>query len=212
MASLLTKHQMAARLVQDIPDGSYVNLGIGLPTLVGNNLDPSKEIVLHSENGALGGGGPPGPGDEDPDFVDAGKAPFRLLRGGSLFDSAVSFAMMRSGALDLAVLGAFQTSVAGDLANWKVSDSDAIPAVGGAMDLATGARDVYVLMSLFDKVGRCKLVPECTFPLTAVGCVSRVYTEYAVIELHDGRAHAVELFGDTSLAELSAWTGIGIEP
>lgn len=206
----LTKQEMAARVVADIPDGSYVNLGIGLPTLVASFLDPDKEIVFQSENGILGAGGPPPAGEEDPDFVNAGKAFVTLLPGASLFDSAASFGMMRSGALDIAVLGAFQVSERGDLANWKTNDEDAIPAVGGAMDLASGARQVYVVMTLFDKAGRSKLLPACTFPLTAPGCVTRVYTEYAVFETTDAGMRVVEAFGGTTVDWLRERTGVDL--
>lgn len=207
-STTLSKQQMAARLVQDIPNGAYVNLGIGLPTLVGHNLDPSKEIVIHSENGILGGGGPPEPGHEDPDFVNAGKAYVELLPGGSLFDSAASFGMMRSGALDIAVLGAFQVSARGDLANWRTNAIDAVPAVGGAMDLASGAKQVYVVMTLFDKSGNPKLLPECSFPLTAVNCVNRVYTDHAVFQIEATGVRLIETHGNTTSAYLQEQTGI----
>lgn len=206
----LSKQQMAARVVQDIPDGSYVNLGIGMPTLVGHHLDPAKEIVFQSENGILGAGGPPEPGREDPDFVNAGKAFVTLLPGASLFDSADSFGMMRSGALDIAVLGAFQVSASGDLANWRTNDADAIPAVGGAMDLAAGAKQVYVLMTLFDRTGSSKLLPECTFPLTAETCVNRIFTEHAVFEIVPEGVQVIETFGDITVAQLRERTGIDL--
>ncbi len=178
-----TRDQMAARLARDIPDGAVVNLGIGLPTLVANHLPADKEILLHSENGVLGMGSAPQAGDEDDDLTNAGKQPVTLLAGGSYFHSADSFAMMRGGHLDICVLGGFQVSVTGDLANWHTGAPDAIPAVGGAMDLAIGAKRTYVLMEHCTKGGASKLVQACTYPLTAVACVARVYTDLAVLDV-----------------------------
>lgn len=208
--SPLTDDEIGARVAADIPEGSYVNLGIGMPTLVGAHIGPDKEVVFHSENGILGMGGPPEPGQEDPDLVDAGKAHTTLVPGASLFHTGDSFAMMRSGALDVSVLGAFQVSARGDLANWKVAGSDAVPAVGGAMDLAAGARRLYVTMRLFDKQGRSKLLPQCTYPLTAVARVSRVYTDHALFDLHDGVVEVVETYGDTDVGALRGHTGIDL--
>jgi 3-oxoadipate CoA-transferase beta subunit len=176
----LDRNQMAARVARDIPDGSIVNLGIGLPTLVADHLPKGREIILHSENGVLGIGPRPGPGQEDEDLMNAGKEPVTLLTGGSYFHHADSFAMMRGGHLDICVLGAYQVSGRGDLANWHTGEPDAIPAVGGAMDLAIGAKDTFVMMSLLTRDGQSKLVDACTYPLTGVACVSRIYTDVAV--------------------------------
>jgi 3-oxoadipate CoA-transferase, beta subunit len=174
---------LAALVARDIPPGSVVNLGIGQPTRVSNHLDPDAGVVLHTENGMLGMG-PEAHGDEiDPDLVNAGKVPVTELPGASYFHHADSFAMMRGGHLDICVLGAFQVSATRDLANWHTGAPDAIPAVGGAMDLAIGARSVFVMMTLFAKDGSPKLVPRCTYPLTGVGCVDRVYTDVATFDL-----------------------------
>src|SRR5690349_4172683 len=196
-----TRDQMAARVARDIPEGAYVNLGIGLPTLVANHLPRNREILLHSENGVLAMGPAPAPGLEDPDLINAGKQPVTLLPGGAYFHHADSFAMMRGGHLDFCVLGAFQVSVRGDLANWHTGAPDAIPAVGGAMDLAIGAKQVFVMMTLFAKDGTSKLVPRCTYPLTGVHCVSRVYTDYAVFQIVPDGVRVTETFGIT-VAEL----------
>lgn len=177
-----TKDQLAARVAQDIPEGATVNLGIGQPTLVANHIPPSREVLLHSENGLLGMGPAPAAGQEDYDLINAGKMPVTLLPGGSFFHHADSFAMMRGGHLDVCVLGAFQVSVTGDLANWSTGAPGAIPAVGGAMDLAVGAKQTWVMMDLLTKKGESKIVAACTYPLTAVACVKRVYTELATFE------------------------------
>lgn len=182
----ISRDEIAARVAKDIPEGSYVNLGIGLPTRVGNYLPADKEIFLHSENGVLGMGPAPAPGQEDDDLINAGKQPVTLLKGGSYFHHADSFAMMRGGHLDICVLGAFQVSRHGDLANWHTGEPDAIPAVGGAMDLAAGARSVFVMMDIQTKDGQSKLVERCTYPLTGVGCVSRVYTDVGVFQIEPG--------------------------
>lgn len=208
MTTPLTREQIAQRIAQDIRPGSYVNLGIGIPTLVADAVDPRAEVVFHSENGILGSGGLVDPGEEDPDYVDASKRFIKLLPGASLFDSADSFGMMRSGALDIAVLGAFQVSGKGDLANWQPLDTDLAPAVGGAMDLAVGAKQVYVGMTLFDREGVCKLVPECTFALTAPQCVTRLYTDFGVFTMHDEGPRVVELFGGATHESIERWTGI----
>lgn len=198
----LTKDEMAARVAADIPAGSFVNLGIGQPTLVADHLADGSGVVLHTENGLLNMG-PAATGDQvDGDLTNAGKQPVTELPGSSYFDSAASFAMMRGGHLDVCVLGAFQVSVAGDIANWHTGAVDAIPAVGGAMDLAIGAKQVFVMMTLFAKDGSPKLVPECTYPLTGVGCVTRVYTDVAVFEVGGPEAVVVETFG-TSYDELA---------
>lgn len=195
----LTKDEMAARVAQDIPRGSYVNLGIGQPTLVADHLDAGAGVVLHTENGMLNMGRAARDGEVDPDLTNAGKIPVVEPPGAAYFDSAESFAMMRGSHLDVCVLGAFQVSAAGDLANWHTGEPDAIPAVGGAMDLATGARIVFVMMTLFARDGAPKLVPECTYPLTGVGCVSRVYTDLAVFEpdREGGVVRVLETFGAT---------------
>lgn len=194
---------MAKLVARDIPGGSYVNLGIGQPTLVADYLPSDKHVVLHTENGMLGMG-PQAQGDDiDPDLTNAGKLPVTELPGASYFHHADSFAMMRGGHLDVCVMGAFQVSTAGDLANWHTGDPDAIPAVGGAMDLAVGAKTVYVMMTLFDKDGNAKVVPECTYPLTGLACVSRVYTDLAVFQLKNDQVYVTETFG-TTVGELSA--------
>src|SRR5437868_12660986 len=169
----LNRDQMAARVAKDIPEGAYVNLGIGLPTLVANHLPRDREIFLQSENGLLGMGPAPAPGHEDPDLINAGKQPVTLLTGGAYFHHGDSFAMMRGGHLDICVLGAFQVAANGDLANWHTGAPDAIPAVGGAMDLAIGAKQVFVMMDHQTKTGESKIVERCGYPLTGVGCVNR---------------------------------------
>jgi 3-oxoadipate CoA-transferase, beta subunit len=204
----LSREQIAARVARDIVEGAYVNLGIGLPTLVANFLPADKEIFLHSENGVLGMGPAPAPGAEDPDLINAGKQPVTLLRGGCYFHHADSFAMMRSGRLDVCVLGAFQVSVHGDLANWSTGAPDAIPAVGGAMDLAIGARDVFVMMDLLTKNGASKLVAECTYPLTGLRCVSRVYTDLGVFAVGRDGASVIELVDGVSLDQMQGLTGL----
>ena len=204
----LNREQMAARVARDIPEGAYVNLGIGLPTLVANQLPHDREIFLHSENGILAMGPAPAPGSEDPDLINAGKQPVTLLTGGSFFDSAASFGMMRGGHLDICVLGAFQVSVAGDLANWHTGAPDAIPAVGGAMDLAVGAKKVFVMMEHQTKAGDSKIVAACTYPLTGVGCVSRIYTDLAVIDVTPTGLEVVEMVDGLALDELQRLTGV----
>lgn len=204
----LTREQMAARVAQDIPEGAYVNLGIGLPTRVANYLPPDREIFLHSENGLLGMGPAPALGEEDPDLINAGKEPVTLLTGGCFFHHADSFAMMRGGHLDICVLGAFQVSVNGDLANWHTGAPDAIPAVGGAMDLAIGAKQVFVMMELFTKQGECKLVERCTYPLTGLRCVDRVYTDVAVFDITEDGAVVAELVDGLSFEELQRMVGV----
>ena len=179
----MNREDMAARLARDIPDGACVNLGIGLPTLVADHLPGGREIILQSENGVLGMGPAPAPGEEDPDLINAGKQPVTLLPGGCFFHHADSFAMMRGGHVDICVLGAFQVSVTGDLANWHTGAPDAIPAVGGAMDLAIGAKRLFVMMEHLTKAGESKIVQTCTYPLTGVRCVSRIYTDLAVIDV-----------------------------
>ena len=203
-----TRDEMAARVARDIPEGSYVNLGIGLPTLVANHLPKDREIILHTENGLLGMGPAPRPGEEDPDLINAGKQPVTQLPGAAFFHHADSFAMMRGGHLDFCVLGAFQVSAAGDLANWHTGAPEAIPAVGGAMDLATGARNVYVMMEHMTKSGESKIVPKCTYPLTGVGCVSRIFTDLAVIDVTPHGLEVVECVGGLAFDELQRMTGV----
>jgi 3-oxoadipate CoA-transferase beta subunit len=199
---------MAARVAADIFEGAYVNLGIGLPTLVANHLPRDRDVFLHSENGILGMGPAPPPGEEDPDLINAGKQPVTLLPGGAFFHHADSFAMMRGGHLDICVLGAFQVSARGDLANWHTGAADAIPAVGGAMDLAAGARRTFVMMEHNTKSGDSKLVPTCSYPLTAVACVSRVYTDLAVLDIVPGGVKVVELAPGWSLDAVQARTAV----
>jgi len=204
----LTRDEIAARVARDIPEGAYVNLGIGLPTLVGNHLPKGKEIFLHSENGILGMGPAPAPGEEDEDLINAGKQPITVLPGAAFFHHADSFAMMRGGHLDICVLGAFQVSVTGDLANWSTGEPGAIPAVGGAMDLAVGARQVFIMMEHLTKKGESKIVERCTYPLTGIGCVSRIYTDLAVIEVTAQGLVAREWVDGMSLEELTRITGV----
>jgi 3-oxoadipate CoA-transferase beta subunit len=209
----LNRDQMAARVAQDIPEGAYVNLGIGLPTLVANHLPQPgaadhREIFLHSENGLLGMGPAPAPGDEDYDLINAGKQPVTLLPGGAFFHHADSFAMMRGGHLDICVLGAFQVSVGGDLANWHTGGADAIPAVGGAMDLAIGAKKTFVMMEHLTKSGESKIVKQCSYPLTGIGCVSRIYTDLAVIDVTPEGLKAVEVIDGLDFNELQRLTGV----
>jgi 3-oxoadipate CoA-transferase beta subunit len=199
-----TRDEMAARVAQDIADGAVVNLGIGLPTMVANHLPPGREIVLHSENGVIGIGPAPAEGDEDYDLINAGKQPVTLLPGGCYFHHADSFAMMRGGHLDVCVLGAFQVAINGDLANWHTGAPDAIPAVGGAMDLAIGAKKTWVMMELLTKSGASKLVEACTYPLTGVGCVSRIYSDLAVIDIDGGQARVTDLVDGMTFAALQA--------
>ena len=194
---MLTKDEMAAVVARDIPWGSYVNLGIGQPTLVADHLPAGSGIVLHTENGMLNMGHAAQGDEVDPELINAGKVPVIELPGASYFHHADSFAMMRGGHLDVCVLGAFQVSANGDLANWHTGEPDAIPAVGGAMDLAIGAKRVFVMMTLFSKDGAPKLVPECTYPLTGLGCVDRIYTDYATFVLESGRVRVAETFGVT---------------
>ncbi len=203
-----TRDEIARRVAQDIPDGAYVNLGIGLPTMVANHLDPAKEVFLHSENGILGMGPAPAPGAEDPDLINAGKQPVTLLTGGAYFHHADSFAMMRGGHLDICVLGAFQVSQTGDLANWHTGAPDAIPAVGGAMDLAIGAKRVFVMMEHQTKSGDSKIVERCSYPLTGVGCVARIYTDLATIDVTSDGLRVVSMADGLTLHELQALTGV----
>ena len=203
----LGRDEMARAVAADIPPGSFVNLGIGQPTKVSDYLAPDSGIVLHTENGMLGMG-PEAVGDEiDPDLTNAGKIPVTELPGAAYFHHADSFAMMRGGHLDVCVLGAFQVSERGDLANWHTGAPGAIPAVGGAMDLAIGAKDVFVMMTLFAKDGTPKLVSHCTYPLTGLACVSRVYTELATFAVGTDGIRVIATYG-TSFAELQKRLGL----
>ena len=207
-----TADEMAAKVAQAIPEGAYVNLGIGLPTRVANFLPLDREIILHSENGVLGMGPAPAAGEEDPDLMNASKQPVTLLAGGSYFHHADSFAMMRGGHLDLCVLGGFQVSSAGDLANWHTGEPGDIPAVGGAMDLALGAKRVFVMMTHCTKAGASKLVSHCTYPLTAMACVSRVYTNLAVLDVTPLGFLVVDCVAGLSHAALEALTQLPLLP
>jgi 3-oxoadipate CoA-transferase beta subunit len=203
-----SREEMASRVGRDIPDGAYVNLGIGLPTLVANHLPPGREIILHSENGVLGMGPAPAAGDEDEDLINAGKQPVTALPGAAFFHQADSFGMMRGGHLDICVLGAFQVSVGGDLANWHTGAPDAIPAVGGAMDLAIGAKQVFVMMEHLTKSGQSKIVEHCTYPLTGVACVNRIYTDLAVIDVTPHGLVVREIVPGLGFDELVRLTGV----
>jgi 3-oxoadipate CoA-transferase beta subunit len=203
----LSRNEMAQRVADDILEGAYVNLGIGVPTLVANYLG-NKEVFLHSENGVLGMGPSPAPGEEDDDLINAGKQHVTLLAGGAYFHHADSFSMMRGGHIDIAVLGAFQVSVNGDLANWHTGAEGSIPAVGGAMDLATGARQVFVMMDHLTKTGESKLVPQCTYPLTGIGCVTRIYTDLAILDVTRDGLKVREIVADISFEDLQALSGV----
>ncbi|MDE1947258.1 MAG: 3-oxoacid CoA-transferase subunit B [Burkholderiales bacterium] len=205
-----SKEQLARRVAQDIHDGAYVNLGIGMPTLVANHLPPGVEVILHSENGILGMGASPPAGSEDYDLINAGKQPVTLLPGGAFFHHADSFAMMRGGHIDICVLGAFQVSARGDLANWHTGEADAIPAVGGAMDLAVGARQTWVMMDLLTRQGQSKLVEQCTYPLTAVGCVKRIYGDLATLECTPAGLKLVDLVDGLERSKLESLLGLPI--
>lgn len=207
-ATCITRQQLAARIAADIPEGSFVNLGIGAPTLVADYLPDDQEIILHTENGMLGMGPSPAAGRIDPDLINAGKQPVTALAGAAYFHHADSFGMMRGGHLDVCVLGAFQVSQAGDLANWSTGAPGAIPAVGGAMDLAIGAKNVYVMTDLLTKTGQSKLVEACTYPLTGVGCVTRVYTDHAVFDVTPDGFAVREAFGANTVELLAELTGL----
>ena len=197
-------------MAQDIPEGVYVNLGIGMPTQVANHLPKGLEIILHSENGILGMGPAPAPEDEDFDLINAGKQPVTLLQGGAYFHHNDSFAMMRGGHLDICVLGAFQVSVKGDLANWHTGEPDAIPAVGGAMDLAIGAKQTWVMMDLLTKQGLSKIVPACTYPITGLACVKRIYTDLATLEITAQGLRLIDVVDGLSREELEKLVGLPI--
>ncbi|MEG1766843.1 MAG: 3-oxoacid CoA-transferase subunit B [Comamonas sp.] len=205
-----SRNRIAARVAQDIPEGSYVNLGIGLPTLVAHHIPADREVILHSENGVLGRWQKPQDGQQDPDVINAGKEPIELLPGAALFHHADSFAMMRGGHLDFCVLGGFQVSAQGDLANWHSGDPQSIPAVGGAMDLAVGAKRVFVTMEHVGKDGTHKILPQCTYPLTGSRCVSRIYTDMAVLDVREDGLHVREMAPGVTRDQLIAATGAAL--
>ena len=205
-----TKEQLAQRVARDIHEGAYVNLGIGMPTLVANHLPKGIEVLLHSENGILGMGPAPAEGQEDYDLINAGKQPVTLLDGGSYFHHADSFAMMRGGHLDICVLGAFQVSATGDLANWHTGEKDAIPAVGGAMDLAIGAKQTWVMMDLLTKKGESKVVERCGYPLTGIACVKRIYSDLATLECSPQGLKLIDKVDGLEHAELEKLVGLPI--
>jgi len=203
-----SKEALAKRVAQDIFDGAYVNLGIGMPTQVANHLPPGIEVILHSENGILGMGPAPASEDEDFDLINAGKQPVSLLAGGAFFHHADSFSMMRGGHLDICVLGAFQVSATGDLANWHTGEAAAIPAVGGAMDLAIGAKQTWVMMDLLTKKGESKVVSQCTYPLTGMACVKRIYTDLCTLACTPGGLQVIDVVDGLSIDALSALIGL----
>ena len=205
-----SKEALAQRVAQDIHDGAYVNLGIGMPTLVANHIPAGREVILQSENGILGMGPAPAAGQEDYDLTNAGKQPVTLLPGGAYFHHADSFAMMRGGHLDICVLGAFQVSSTGDLANWSTGESGAIPAVGGAMDLAIGAKQTWVMMDLLTKQGASKVVAQCSYPLTGIGCVRRIYTELCTLECTPQGLKLIDTVDGLSHAALEQLVGLPI--
>jgi 3-oxoadipate CoA-transferase, beta subunit len=205
-----SKSQLAARVAQDIPEGTYVNLGIGMPTLVADYIPSGREVVLQSENGILGMGPAPVEGGEDYDLVNAGKQPITLVSGGAFFHQADSFAMMRGGHIDIALLGAFQVSTTGDLANWSRGDPKAVPAVGGAMDLAIGAKQAWVVMDLLTKEGKSKVVERCTYPLTGVRCIKRIYTDLATLECTPQGLRLIDTVDGLLRGELEQLVGLRI--
>ena len=206
-----SKEQLAQRVAQDIHDGAYVNLGIGMPTLVANHIPADREVILQSENGILGMGPAPAAGDEDYDLINAGKQPVTLLPGGAYFHHADSFAMMRGGHLDISVLGAFQVSATGDLANWSTGEAGAIPAVGGAMDLAVGAKETWVMMDLLTKQGQSKVVQSCTYPLTGIGCVKRIYADLATLECTPSGLRLIDKVEGLEHTELEHLIGLPVQ-
>ncbi len=205
-----SKDTLAARVARDIPEGATVNLGIGMPTLVANHIPATREVLLHSENGILGMGPAPAAGEEDYDLINAGKQPVTLQKGGAFFHHADSFAMMRGGHLDICVLGAFQVSATGDLANWSTGEPGSIPAVGGAMDLAIGAKQTWVMMDLLTKKGDSKVVKTCTYPLTGIGCVKRIYSELATLACTPDGLKLIDKVDGLAHTELEALIGLSI--
>ena len=206
MTEPLTRRQIAWRAAQDIPDGSYVNLGVGLPTLVANHVPAGREVIYHSENGILGMGPAPDEGNEDPDLINASKNPVTLVTGAAIFHTGDAFAMIRGGHIDVALLGAFQVSASGDIANWTTDAPEGTPSVGGAMDLAAGARDVWVLMEHTTRDGAPRILDTCTYPLTAPGVVKRIYTSLAVIAVTPDGLEVCEMLDGLNLAALQAQT------
>lgn len=206
----LSRDQIAQRVAQDIPEGAYVNLGIGLPTKIANYLEKDKEIFLHSENGVLGMGPAPAPEERDPELINAGKEFITLLQGGCFFHHGDSFTMMRGGHIDICVLGAFQVAANGDLANWHTGEADAIPAVGGAMDLAIGAKKVFVTMEHLTKTGESKIVEQCTYPLTGIGCVDRIYSDLAVMDVTADGLLVREMVADLTFVRLQELTSAAL--
>ncbi len=206
-----SKDELAKRVAQDIPEGATVNLGIGMPTLVANHMAKDIEVLLHSENGILGMGPAPAAGEEDYDLINAGKQPVTLQKGGAFFHHADSFAMMRGGHLDICVLGAFQVSATGDLANWSTGEAGSIPAVGGAMDLAIGAKQTWVMMDLLTKTGQSKVVKACSYPLTGIGCVKRIYSELATLDCTPQGLKLVDKVDGLGHAELEALIGLPVQ-
>lgn len=206
----LTHQQLAERIARDIPEGAYVNLGIGMPTQIANYLPADREIFLHSENGILGMGPAPASGEEDPELINAGKQPVTLLAGGCYFHHGDSFTMMRGGHLDICVLGAYQVSARGDLANWSTGAPSSIPAVGGAMDLAIGAKQVFVMTEHLTKKGECKIVEQCSYPLTGMACIDRIYTDMAVMDITPEGVVVRELFGDVTAEYLQSVTPVAL--
>jgi len=205
-----SRDQMAARVAQDIPEGATVNLGIGQPTLVANHIPPDREVILQSENGVIGIGPFPYEDEVDADLINAGKQPVTLLPGGCFFHHADSFAMMRGGHLDICVLGAFQVSATGDLANWHTGEPGAVPAVGGAMDLAIGAKQTWVMMDLLTKQGQSKVVSACTYPITGLACVKRIYSDLGTLACTPQGLKIIDLVPGLSLEELSRIIGLPI--
>lgn len=208
----LTRDEMAKRLAHDIPNGAYVNLGIGIPELVAKFVPADREFIYHTENGLLGMGPAPKEGEGDPELINAGKRQVTALPGAAYFHHADSFSMIRGGHLDLSVLGALQVSSGGDLANWSTGGPDAIPAVGGAMDLVAGVKSVYVITQHCTKNGEPKLVEACTYPLTGVGVVNRIYTDLAVIEVTSDGFQLVELSPEISFEYVQERTGAPLLP
>ena len=206
-----SKDELARRVAQDIPDGAYVSLGIGQPTAVANHIPAGREVILQSENGILGMGPAPAAGAEDYDLINAGKQPVTLLPGGAFFHHADSFGMMRGGHLDVCVLGAFQVSATGDLANWSTGEPGAIPAVGGAMDLAVGAKQTWVMMDLLTKQGESKIVAQCSYPLTGIACVKRVYSDLATLTCTPQGLKLIDKVEGLEHAELERLIGLPIE-
>ena len=208
MSTRISRIELAQRVAADIPEGAYVNLGIGAPTLVADHMPTERQIILHTENGMLGMGAAPDAARIDPDLINAGKPPVSADPGAAYFHHADSFGMMRGGHLDVCVLGAFEVSEHGDLANWSTGEPGAIPAIGGAMDLAIGATQVYVMTDLLTKTGEPKLVAECSYPLTGVACVTRVYTDHAVFDVTPEGFAVREAFGENTVESLAELLGL----